>query len=85
MILVISVNTTDRQRVRKLLLDQLGYTESWLNEMAAGEFLYFKIDERYERFTTIKHDDFDDEFKYQMNRNTLVVYSSSEFIKRYTP
>lgn len=80
--LVVAMNTSERQSIRTLLLNN-GFREQWLNEMNAGEFLYFKINFVYNNFTTIKHDDYESEFNYMVQRGSLEVLSASIFRKRF--
>jgi len=81
--LVISSNTTDRASIRQKLLCN-GYREQFLNEMNAGEFLYFNINTRDRSFVTMKHDDYETQYRYQINRESLFVISSSIFRERFT-
>lgn len=81
--IVISLNTTDRASIRQKLLGN-GYREQFLNEMNAGEFLYFNINTRDRSFVTMKHDDYKMEYQFQINREALFVMSSYIFRERFT-
>lgn len=76
------MNTTDRQSVRQKLLNA-GFTEMWLNEMCASEYLYFTIDLRKKSFHTMKYNDFQDEMSYRMHSCNLELYSSDIFRARF--
>lgn len=81
--IVISLNTTDRASIRQKLLGN-GYREQFLNEMNAGDFLYFNINTRDRSFVTMKYDDYKMECQFQINRESLFVMSSSIFRERFT-
>lgn len=80
--LLITPNTSERTNIRNLLLIN-GFREQWLNESAPSEYLYFNIDWRGKSFSTIKHDDFDRQFQYDMLCDRADIMSSMVFRTRF--